>query len=53
LISNEFLIDDIINAVDWMSPQRALHLKNGCIENAKNYRSERFFKQMDALLGAA
>ncbi|MCU7938557.1 MAG: glycosyltransferase [gamma proteobacterium symbiont of Bathyaustriella thionipta] len=47
------LIDATIKATEWMTPQRALSLKNECLENSKNYHSRLFFEQMDAVLSKA
>lgn len=50
LIRKELLIDDIVDAVKWMHPKKALFLKNQCISNARRYSSERFFQQIEELL---
>lgn len=50
LIRKELLVDDIVDAIEWMSPKRALLLKNQCLSNATKYSSERFFQQIKKLL---
>ncbi|MCN4144472.1 MAG: glycosyltransferase [Thiohalomonas sp.] len=50
VIENKYLIDAIIKATEWMTPQRALSLKNACLDNAKNYHPGLFFEQMNVLL---
>ena len=52
LIERNLVVDDIINAIEWMTPNRALSLKNGCIENARQFGSEVFFKKIDVLLNS-
>ncbi|MCU7798958.1 MAG: glycosyltransferase [gamma proteobacterium symbiont of Lucinoma myriamae] len=49
-IEESYLIDATIKAVEWMTSQRALSLKNKCLENAKNYHPRLFFEKMDVLL---
>lgn len=49
-LEETYLISATIKAVEWMTPLRALSLKNACLENAKKYHSQLFFEQMDSLL---
>jgi len=46
LINKNLVINDIIEAVDWMTPSKALGLKNRCINNAKQFGADIFFKKM-------
>lgn len=50
LIKKDFKIEDVVNAVDWMTPNKALNLKSNCIYNSKQYGSKEFFKKLNFVI---
>lgn len=50
LLDSRVSIEDIIEAVNMMSPQVAVLMKNSCQERAKLFSEKQFFKRMDECL---
>ena len=46
LLINPTKIENIINAVKWMTPERAKRMRKSCEERAKRFSKERFFKYL-------
>ena len=44
-------VEDVIEAVEWMTPSRALGMRRACEERAKLFDTDVFLKKMRELIG--
>jgi len=49
-ISADYTIDDIISAVNWLTPEKALAMKENCIIQANKFSEEKFINQMKEII---
>ncbi len=52
LISEWARVEDLINAIKLITPEKALEMKENCIEQAKNFSLEVFEKSINDILGS-
>ncbi len=50
LIPAKYTLKDLINAISWMTPERALAMRKDCEEHAKKFSKERFIKEMKEIV---
>ncbi len=50
LMPSDFTIYDMMEAVKWMTPARAMNMKNDCITRASEFSIENFHKKIKGLL---
>ena len=49
-IPAKYAIDDLIKATEWMTPEKALSMKEDCIEHAQKFSEERFVREMREII---
>ncbi len=49
-IPKNYKIKDIMQAVNWMTPPKALSLKENCQQNAKKYSQENFLQKINKII---
>jgi glycosyltransferase involved in cell wall biosynthesis len=49
-IPANYSIDDIIQAVEWLTPAKALSMKEACEETARQFDGQRFIREMRKLI---
>jgi len=49
-IPADYKISDLINAVNWMTPERALSMREDCEQHAQKFSAERFIKEMKKII---
>jgi hypothetical protein len=47
---SDFTIYDMMEAVKWMTPARAMNMKNDCITRASEFSIENFHKKIKGVL---
>ncbi|NJK71680.1 MAG: glycosyltransferase family 4 protein [Thermales bacterium] len=47
LIKSNPVVEDVIEGVKWMTPDKALKMKEACIQQAKQFDSKEFFKKFN------
>lgn len=52
LIKSDPGIDDLINAVNWLTPAKALQMKEDCIRRSRQFGQNVFFKKMSAAIAS-
>lgn len=49
-IPKNYLIDDLINAVKWMTPERALSMRESCEKQARKFSRDRFITEIKQVI---
>ncbi len=49
-IPADYSLDDIIQAVNWLTPQRALAMRQACEQQAAKFSADRFIQQLKAII---